>query len=487
MSVYCKQVGTGNSARLHVGSAVVDAYPFTIAGWAKPNAAAMTLGAGIAAVSTAPPSTEGHSARFSGATAGDPVRAASFIGGASGIAATTAGFSQDTWTHFATVFAAADSRTAYIDGGDKGTDATSKAIGTLVDTFIGAHNYTDATFDGYIGFVGIWDIALSDGEVASLADGAYPDAVQAEHLVWYCMLVEDGTEEIDNQQLTDYSVGPQWFPDDNPLDPGGEWTPPDGFTDPEGAWSNEANAYDDDDSTYAQSWVHASNTSEWLYLTLSTSLLCNKVRFNCNRFAEPGIEDSDVQIDVYYEGGWHTVYNDNLHIGADWRSALLGGTKTIEQARIRMTNSSVMDADVKVYELQFWTTGIIENPIPVFISPNVAAAPGGSGAEVTLTDIGLFSIGAPSGIDADNNAILVLKDADDNTICEQIYSDSNPFPTEDYDALGNDLTHALSIESPASLTVTRTSAVSLPEFWIVFIYLRDGHRMCAQCRVSPIS
>jgi hypothetical protein len=129
---------------------------------------------------------------------------------------------------------------------------------------------------------------------------------------------------------------------------------------------------------------------------------------------------------------------------------------------------------------------VVSDPIPVFISPNITVAPGGSGAVVTLADIGLFSVGAPSGIDATHVATLAVKTSGGATICSKTYNNVTVFPTNGYNALGTGLGYALSPESPVTITVTRAFSVTLPEFWVVFTYLRAGNKMCSGMRVGAL-
>ena len=204
--------------------------------------------------------------------------------------------------------------------------------------------------------------------------------------------------------------------------------------------------------------------------------------------------------------GWHIVpvttpfdvsENDVLHIVVHvtagtfyWRMRQTeplyadGGPCTSSDAGA--TWSGPVDSTDRLF--QVWSPEfIVSNPSPVFLSPNIAAAPGGLGAAVTLQNIGLFSVGAPSGIDVAHTATLALTDGAGNPICSKTFNDATPFPTNGYSALGSGLGYALSPESPVRVTVTRAGNVSLPEVWIVFTYLRAGNKMCSGMRVAAMS
>ncbi|MCX5646515.1 MAG: hypothetical protein NTZ17_17820 [Phycisphaerae bacterium] len=123
---------------------------------------------------------------------------------------------------------------------------------------------------------------------------------------------------------------------------------------------------------------------------------------------------------------------------------------------------------------------------PVFVSPNVPGTPG-YGIGVRLANIGLFSVGSPSGISDDFPAVLTVKDSDGDTICSKTYNTGNPFPTNGYSALGSGLNYGLSAQSPVYISVARCGATALPEFWVMFTYLRAGNKMCSGARVAAMS
>jgi hypothetical protein len=137
-----------------------------------------------------------------GATAGDPIGAQDrSAGGASQAALTSAGYSASTLTHAAGVWNNSSSRVAYINGGSKGTNTTGTGtdpsafdatyIGTRRNTSLG--NYADGT----IAEAGIWNVALSDDEIASLAKGISPLLIRPANLVAYWPLYGNNSPEID--------------------------------------------------------------------------------------------------------------------------------------------------------------------------------------------------------------------------------------------------------------------------------------------------
>lgn len=125
---------------------------------------------------------------FNGDLAGDPVQAIQYRQGLEGAATTTTGATINTWHHAAAVFYADNNRAVFIDGGSKGTNITSitetmtitySSIGALYTPLLGNH------MDGIIAEVAFHDVALTDEEVAMLAEGFSPYFVQASHLYAY--------------------------------------------------------------------------------------------------------------------------------------------------------------------------------------------------------------------------------------------------------------------------------------------------------------
>ena len=102
------------------------------------------------------------------------------------------------WHHLCGVFASASSRSAYLDGGAKATITDTITPSGIDRTSIG--RIGDSTpagyFEGKIAEVGIWNAALTDAEVASLALGVSPLLVRPQSLVFYAPLIRDEDRDI---------------------------------------------------------------------------------------------------------------------------------------------------------------------------------------------------------------------------------------------------------------------------------------------------
>jgi hypothetical protein len=122
-----------------------------------------------------------------GNAAGDPVRATSAQNNGFSSASTSTGFSASTWNHAAGVFSSATSRDAYLNGGGKASNATSRTPSGLSRILVSRFksNAVDVYSDCQIAEAAIWDVALSDEEIASLAKGVSPLLVRPASLVFY--------------------------------------------------------------------------------------------------------------------------------------------------------------------------------------------------------------------------------------------------------------------------------------------------------------
>jgi hypothetical protein len=97
------------------------------------------------------------------------------------------------WRHAAGVFASSTSRTAYANGGAGATNTTDVTATAINSISIGARGISPVInyHDGLIAEVGIWDVALTAAEIASLAAGVTCDKVRPQSLRFYAPLIRD--------------------------------------------------------------------------------------------------------------------------------------------------------------------------------------------------------------------------------------------------------------------------------------------------------
>ncbi len=193
----------GSSQYLQVLSTPVTAVPITICAWFKATEATDEH----VLVSINDADTDWFNLDIRGDVGGDPVRAVTRLTASQVTASTTAGYSANTWHHGCAVFIAANSRAVYLDGGSKGTNASNVTPADIANIEIGRHAAGDY-MDGDIAEVAIWNIALTDAEVAVLAKGYSPLFVHPQNLVAYWSLIRDTDDDI----VGGYSMTPQNAP-----------------------------------------------------------------------------------------------------------------------------------------------------------------------------------------------------------------------------------------------------------------------------------
>lgn len=196
-----------SSEYLELASALATATPISFAAWVRTDDVTKDQCAiGLAASATA---DQGWMLMIMGSLAGDKISAVAYDSGGWRSASTSSGVSVNTWHHACAVFAAANSRAAYLDGGSKGTNTTSSTPTTPNQTAVG--RMPDKTpayyFSGRIAHAAIWSVALSDAEVALLAAGVRPSEVQRANLVEYWELDRDKDDGlIGGNDLTAYNT-----------------------------------------------------------------------------------------------------------------------------------------------------------------------------------------------------------------------------------------------------------------------------------------
>uniref|UniRef100_A0A6M3LLA6 Uncharacterized protein n=1 Tax=viral metagenome TaxID=1070528 RepID=A0A6M3LLA6_9ZZZZ len=133
------------------------------------------------------------------------------------------------------------------------------------------------------------------------------------------------------------------------------WTSPTGVTDAAADWINDAQAYDGNTGTAAQTSVLvAVNTwSEYLVLTIaSTNVKAVRVWGVVDLSENPTTDEMDV--DVYYGGAWVDVYSGTFQL-AQYNIFGLGGTRAVTSVRVRLKNTGTTTNTCSVYEVGLLT------------------------------------------------------------------------------------------------------------------------------------
>jgi hypothetical protein len=175
-----------SSQNLTIASAPVTAKPVTIASFSRPTAG----NTDVVIVQIGENSTNNRfvqyisSGRASGTQINDTV--------ASNVNTSTT-VANDTWRHCGSVFFTSVSGQlgAYVDG-TKTTGTPPSRTPSGVDRMaIGSRTTNDLYLTGEMAEVAVWDVELTDDEIASLAKGFKPTRIRPQSLVFYAPLVRD--------------------------------------------------------------------------------------------------------------------------------------------------------------------------------------------------------------------------------------------------------------------------------------------------------
>jgi len=132
-----------------------------------------------------------------------------------------------------------------------------------------------------------------------------------------------------------------------------EWILPDGHEDPGNQWSSEARAYDDNTGTYSQNTYGSSDWGQFIVLTLSSPIICDRVRVNAD-YLNAHIREVDV--DILVDGNWEDVFQGGDEQDWNCKWVEIPFTKgSVEKARFRY-NYRVGGYYYWLYEFQFYET-----------------------------------------------------------------------------------------------------------------------------------
>ncbi len=181
MSILLDQGGADQYFTIPRG--ILKVYPMTMAAWFYP----VTTGAqDILTISDLSVADAGF--RFKLQSGPGPVQAEVREGGGTPNANSTANWVQNEWNHGCGVFTSSTLRAAYLNGGSKGTNTSSRTpdASVLDTTSIGTYLSTSAfgLFDGRLAEVCLWNVALVDAEVSEVYKNG-PLGVRRDRLVGY--------------------------------------------------------------------------------------------------------------------------------------------------------------------------------------------------------------------------------------------------------------------------------------------------------------
>lgn len=148
------------------GRPQITGYPLTVMCWFNTDATTdndvlMAIGSSATA--------DAFTLSAQGGAAGDPIRAYSEVAAGSSAGSTSTGYTAGSWYHAVGVFSGDSSRAAYLNGGSKGSNSTSRAVTfSALNTLriaAGAAAAAANFFDGRIMDARVYNRALTDAEV----------------------------------------------------------------------------------------------------------------------------------------------------------------------------------------------------------------------------------------------------------------------------------------------------------------------------------
>lgn len=124
--------------------------------------------------------------------------------------ADTTGIPTGSWAHLCAVFTSHSSRSVFLNGAAKVTNSVACSAITVNQTLVGTAYVGGAiyapNFGGDLAEFAIWNVALSDAEVAQLASGLSADQVHGANLVAYYQLQGIASPEPDAKGGTGLTV-----------------------------------------------------------------------------------------------------------------------------------------------------------------------------------------------------------------------------------------------------------------------------------------
>lgn len=158
------------------------------------------------------------------------------------------------------------------------------------------------------------------------------------------------TDETDEYLIVSSATESYYTTDGTTWTAMNNWPSPTGST--AGNWSNATNAYDDDTDSDATRLIgHPPEWSGYLLLTIAAQS-CASIRYFVGTDTHADITKIDV--DVYYGGAWHDLYEGAFTKGEWITKDISGGPFAVTQARIQFWNSSdVSDRTAALAEFDF--------------------------------------------------------------------------------------------------------------------------------------
>lgn len=146
---------------------------------------------------------------------------------------------------------------------------------------------------------------------------------------------------------------------------GAAWVKPTGNEDPDSEWTNEANAYDSNDATYANHGVLVPQTWTGFIVLTIASVKCSKVRFRACASYYGNCPSTLIDIDVYRDTEWVDVYEGCWTFDADIEKSF--SEADITKVRFRIKNNTPYEyyAYVRLFEVSLYKVATAGGEIDV--------------------------------------------------------------------------------------------------------------------------
>ena len=127
---------------------------------------------------------------------------------------------------------------------------------------------------------------------------------------------------------------------------GDVWVWSTSYVDASSAWSSETNAYDDNTATEALTYVSTAT----LELDLADAITCDKVAIHARKYTVLGGVNGDpnVKIELYYGGGWNTLYNGTI-TKQTWVEKAVSPSQSVTKARISCNDALNNSGGTELY------------------------------------------------------------------------------------------------------------------------------------------
>ncbi len=183
---------TGSSQSLHADSTPVTAAPFTVSGWSWTSDT--TVDKSVIWIGDKDSSNQYWELII---RSDEDIRWIARGGGAAQAAAGAGTFNLSAWNHLGAIERGATDRELYYNGSSVATDATSKTPTGADRISLGRNGSSTPTnyMDGRLAELAVWNIGLTDPEMALLGLGYSPLLIRPQNLIFYSPLIRD--EDID--------------------------------------------------------------------------------------------------------------------------------------------------------------------------------------------------------------------------------------------------------------------------------------------------